>query len=190
MNTRAAFDALNGMFGGGDDTTTMHGLGRPAAAAAGRRSIAAADAGGVTMNTRAAFDAMNGMFGGDDTTTMHGFGRAAAAGIGMEPTVTVNTRAAFDYMNGVFGGPGDVTMGQTAAITGRKVQTDPLLDCALACPQSHCQHILAVHVSTAPLSATVACSAVTCVCMKSCMYQQRHCQHSHSCLQCIHCSDQ
>jgi hypothetical protein len=114
---------MNGMFGGGGDTTTLHGFGRPAAAA-GRRSFAAADAGGVTMNTRAAFDAMNGMFGGDDTTTLHGFGKAAAAGVGIEPTVTVNTRAAFDYMNGVFGGPGDVTMGQTAAVAGRKVRFD------------------------------------------------------------------
>lgn len=131
VNTRAAFDAMNGMFGGLDDTTTMHGFGRQASAApvGSRRSLAAGDLGGVTMNTRAAFDAMNGMFGGDDTTTMHGFGRqpsAAAPGAGpagMEPTITVNTRAAFDYMNGVFGAAGDATMNQTAAVGGRRVSS-------------------------------------------------------------------
>jgi hypothetical protein len=96
INTRAALDAMNGMFGCGDDTTTMHGFSQQ-----GNRAHAAAAAGGGAR--------YGSSFGG-----MPGSGGSSSSGA--EPTVTINTRAAFDAMNDMFG---DMTGQQT--LTGRQM---------------------------------------------------------------------
>lgn len=55
INTRAAFDAMNGIFGCEDDTTTMHPF-----SVKGRSTVPEPT---ITINTRNAFDCMNDMFG-------------------------------------------------------------------------------------------------------------------------------
>ncbi|KAF6256972.1 Mad3/BUB1 homology region 1-domain-containing protein [Scenedesmus sp. NREL 46B-D3] len=98
INTRAALDAMNGMFGCSDDTTTMHGFSQQS-----NRAHAAAAAGGGGGGVR-----YGGSYGG-----MPGSGGSSS---GAEPTVTINTRAAFDAMNDMFG---DATGQQT--LTGRQM---------------------------------------------------------------------
>jgi hypothetical protein len=95
INTRAALDAMNGMFGGGDDTTTMHGFSQH-----GNRGHAAAGGAGARYGSS---------FSG-------GMQQPGGSSSGTEPTVTINTRAAFDAMNDMFG---DMTGQQT--LTGRQM---------------------------------------------------------------------